>query len=46
MTKDFDVVRHLANSISVRDFYKQVISKSPEITPIPSKEWLRPQFWP
>lgn len=46
VTKDSDVVTHLANSFSVRDFFKQDISKSPEITPIPSKEWLRPQFWP
>lgn len=46
VTKDFDVVTHLANAFSVRDFYEQVVSKCPENTPIPSKEWLRLQFWP
>ena len=46
VTKDFDVVTHLANAFSVRDLYEQIVSKCPENTPIPSKQWLRLQFWP
>lgn len=38
-------VRHLAKTVSIRDFRDQVISRVPEGTPIPSMEWLSLQFW-
>jgi hypothetical protein len=39
-------VTHLARAISIRDFISQVKSLCPEGTDIPSKEWVRLQFWP
>ena len=37
---------HLAKAISVRDLLQQVSARCPEGTEIPSKQWLRLQFWP
>ena len=37
---------HLAKAISVRDLLEQVTKQCPEGTAIPSKQWLRLQFWP
>ena len=37
---------HLAKAISVRDLLEQVTQRCPEGCPIPSKQWLRLQFWP
>ena len=40
------VITHLAVAMSVRDLLEQVSKRLPEGTPIPSKHWLRLQFWP
>ena len=40
------VITHLAVAMSVRDLLEQVSKRLPEGTPIPSKQWLRLQFWP
>ena len=37
---------HLAKAISARDLLEQVEKRCPEGTAIPSKQWLRLQFWP
>lgn len=37
---------HLAKAISVRDLLEQVAERCPNGCPIPSKQWLRLQFWP
>lgn len=37
---------HLAKALSARDLLDQVAKQCPEGTPIPSKQWLRLQFWP
>lgn len=37
---------HLAKAISVRDLLEQVTKQCPEGTAVPSKQWLRLQFWP
>lgn len=42
----YQVVTHLAMALSVRDLHEQVSKRLPEGTPIPSKQWLRLQFWP
>ena len=39
-------VTHLARAISVRDLLEQVSARCPQGTEIPSKQWLRLQFWP
>ncbi len=39
-------VVHLAQAISVRDFYEQAIKECPPGVAISSQEWLRLQFWP
>ena len=39
-------VTHLAKAISVRDLLEQVSACCPQGTEIPSKQWLRLQFWP
>lgn len=39
-------VVHLAKALSTRDLLNQVAKKCPEGIPIPSKQWLRLQFWP
>lgn len=39
-------VTHLAKALSVRDLLDQVARQCPEGTSIPSKQWLRLQFWP
>ena len=41
-----DIVTHLAAFLSVRDLYDQFAKRVPEGTPLPSKQWLRLQFWP
>lgn len=41
-----DVVTHFADAFSVSDFYEQVLKKCPTNTPLPSKQWLKLQFWP
>lgn len=41
-----DVITHLANAFSVRDLHEQVAAQCPPGVQIPSKEWLRYQFWP
>ena len=46
VTDDGDTVTHFADAFSVSDFYNQVAQKCPADTPLPSKEWLRLQFWP
>ena len=43
---DGDVVTHFADAFSVRDLYDQVAKKCPDGTPLPSKQWLKLQFWP
>ena len=37
---------HLAKAISVQDLLEQVTKQCPEGTAVPSKQWLRLQFWP
>lgn len=37
---------HLAKAISARDLLEQVTKRCPDGTAIPSKQWLRLQFWP
>ena len=37
---------HLAKAISVNDMLQQVSQRCLSGTPIPSKQWLRLQFWP
>lgn len=37
---------HLAKAISARDLLEEVSKRCPEGTAIPSKQWLRLQFWP
>ena len=37
---------HLAKAISVRDLLEQVSKRCPTGTDIPSRQWLRLQFWP
>ncbi len=37
---------HLAKAISVQDLLEQVSARCPPGTEIPSKQWLRHQFWP
>lgn len=39
-------VAHLPIAISIPDFIKQVASKLPTGSPIPSESWVRFQFWP
>ena len=41
-----DVITHLVTAMSVRELHQSVSSRLPEGTPIPSKQWLRLQFWP
>lgn len=43
---DGDPVVHLAAALSLRDLHEQVSKRCTEDTPIPSKDWLRLQFWP
>ena len=43
---DGDAVVHLAAALSLRDLHEQVSKRCEEGTPIPSKDWLRLQFWP
>jgi hypothetical protein len=43
---DGDIITHLANVFSIRDLHEQVTRQCPPGTRIPSKEWLRYQFWP
>lgn len=37
---------HLACAMSVRDLVEKVASLCPDGTPIPSRQWVRLQFWP
>ena len=39
-------VVHLAKALSTRDLLNEVSKQCPEGVPIPSKQWLRLQFWP
>ena len=39
-------VTHFATAMSVPDLISQVSKTCPEGTPIPSKSWVRLQFWP
>ena len=39
-------VAHLATALSLRDVLKQVAKQCPEGIAVPSKQWLRLQFWP
>src|ERR1043165_3994401 len=41
-----DTIQHLAQAISVWDLHQQVANLYPSNTEIPSKQWLRLQFWP
>ena len=43
---DGDAVVHLAAALSLRDLHEQVKKRCDENTPIPSRDWLRLQFWP
>lgn len=37
---------HLAKAMSARDLLDEVTKRCPEGTAVPSKQWLRLQFWP
>ena len=39
-------VAHLAKALSARDLLEQVAKRCPEGVAVPSKQWLRLQFWP
>ena len=38
-------VTHLTSALSVRDLFERVSLRIPEGTLVPSREWLRLQFW-
>ena len=42
---DTDIITHLATALSIRDLHNQVSKRIPEGIPLPSKQWLRLQFW-
>ena len=39
-------VSYMAKALSTRDLLSEVAKRCPEGVPVPSKQWLRLQFWP
>ena len=41
-----EVITHMATALNARTLYDEVVKQCPEGTDIPSKQWLKWQFWP